>query len=190
MWQHTLVIWRLKKTQADLGLHSKPVRNPSEEIQMGRILKNGTRNWSLLSSLFHTCMHTHIHTQVGRKSRHTPHKRNWAWWHIPTVPDLKRWKKEDKEPKASLAYIVRPCFKRQNKARQEQKINSHQHITYMENNAEILRKTFAKRIWWYMKRGSRSWPQRFHPRNVKKCTSTPYDDRQKKFFNHPYETDK
>lgn len=46
----------------------------------------------------------------------------------------------------------------------------------------FLRKTFAKRIWWYMKRGSRSWPQRFHPRNAKKCTSTPYDERPKKNF--------
>jgi hypothetical protein len=30
----------------------------------------------------------------------------WAWWYTPVIPELKRWRQEDREFEASLAYLV------------------------------------------------------------------------------------
>lgn len=165
------------QTQADPGLRAKPVRKKSKWAEFWWIV--------LETDLFspphstHTC--TYIRTQREREKQTYPQQKLSMVTHT-YISRPQEMEEGRSRTEASLAYIVRPCFKRQNKnkARQEQKINSHWHIRYMENNAEILRKTFAKRSWWYKKRGSRSWPQRFHPRNAKTCTSAPYDDRRKK----------
>lgn len=154
MWPHVLVIWGLKRqTRADPGLHSKPVRNLQK--------KSKWEFWriTLEIDLFWP-LHTHTHT----------------------------WGKETdslQKKKVEHGYLVRPCFKRQNKtkARREQKINSHRHIRYAENNPKSLRTTLTSRIWWYIRGVSRSWPQRFHPRNVKKCAIILYDDRLNKYIN-------
>jgi hypothetical protein len=38
--------------------------------------------------------------------------RSWAWWCIPVIPALKRWKQKDQEFKASMSYMARPCLKK------------------------------------------------------------------------------
>jgi hypothetical protein len=37
---------------------------------------------------------------------------NWAWWHTPIIPALRRLLEEDLKFKASLGYVARPCLKK------------------------------------------------------------------------------
>jgi hypothetical protein len=36
-----------------------------------------------------------------------------AWWHLPVISVLRRWRQEDCEFEVKLGHIVRPCFKTQ-----------------------------------------------------------------------------
>lgn len=36
---------------------------------------------------------------------------SWAWWYIPAVLALRRWKQKDAEFEATLGYI-RPCLEK------------------------------------------------------------------------------
>jgi hypothetical protein len=41
-------------------------------------------------------------------------KLNWSWWHKPIFPALWRLRQKDHEFKASLAVILKLCFKKEN----------------------------------------------------------------------------